>query len=139
MVRQAWTRNELIVAFNLYCQTAFGRLHNRNPEIIAIAEALGRTPSSLTWKLVNFARLDPELKGRGIRGASHGSKADEKIWNEFNSDWNSLAFESQQALVELQGHRCEQIEATEPLPEGRNRLALVKARVNQSFFRFGDF
>lgn len=31
-----WTREELIVAYNLYCKLPFGRLHNRNPEIISL-------------------------------------------------------------------------------------------------------
>ena len=54
-----WTRNELIIAFNLYCKIPFGQIDARNPVIIALAEVLGRTPGSLSWKLANFARLDP--------------------------------------------------------------------------------
>ena len=58
MPRTNWTREELIVAFNLYCKTPFGRIHIRNPEIIALAKTLGRTPSAVSWKLANFASLD---------------------------------------------------------------------------------
>jgi hypothetical protein len=29
-----WGQNELLVAFRLYCHTDFGRIHQRNPEII---------------------------------------------------------------------------------------------------------
>ena len=58
-MKRGWTRDELLVAFNLYCKTPFGRLHQRNPEIIRLASALGRTPSALAMKLVNFASLDP--------------------------------------------------------------------------------
>ncbi len=28
-----WTRDELLVAINLYCRIPFGRIHVRNPEI----------------------------------------------------------------------------------------------------------
>ncbi len=38
-----WTRNQLLVAFNLYCQMQFGKMHSRNPEIIKYAELIGRT------------------------------------------------------------------------------------------------
>ena len=47
MPRRDWTREETLVALNVYCRTPFGRLHGRNPEIIRIAAALGRTPDAL--------------------------------------------------------------------------------------------
>jgi putative restriction endonuclease len=75
-----WSREELILAINLYCKLPFGRLHNRNPEIINLANLIGRTPSSVAYKLVNFASLDPSLKARGIKGASNASNLDREIW-----------------------------------------------------------
>ena len=98
-----WTRDELIVAFNLYCRIPFGRIHIRNPEIIDLAKVLGRTPSSVSWKLANFARLDPALQKRRIRGATHGSKAEEEVWQEFHQNWDALAFESQRLMAQLKG------------------------------------
>ena len=62
----------------LYCQLPYGRLHARTPEIIALAARLGRTPSSVAMKLVNFASLDPiqQQRGRvGLKGASAGDRA----------------------------------------------------------------
>ena len=53
-----WTRDELIIAFNLYCQVPFGQIDHRNPAVLALANVLGRTPGALAWKLTNFARLD---------------------------------------------------------------------------------
>ena len=63
-----WTREQLLVAFALYCRLPFGRLHYRNPEIIRFAEAIGRTPSALAMKLTNIASLDPEITSTGRRG-----------------------------------------------------------------------
>ena len=83
MLKRLWTREELIVAINLYYKLPFGKLHKGNPEIIMIANRLGRTPSSVAWKLVNFASFDPSLKARGIKGASNASNLDKQIWNEF--------------------------------------------------------
>jgi hypothetical protein len=42
-----WERQELILAFNLYCQLPFGKIHSRNPVIMQAAKQLNRTPSSL--------------------------------------------------------------------------------------------
>jgi putative restriction endonuclease len=135
MARRDWTRDELIVAFNLYCRITFGRIHIRNPEIIDLASAMGRTPSSVSWKLANFARLDPALQKRQIRGATHGSRAEEDIWEEFHQNWDALAFESQRLMAQLKGVPPEALVPPEIFPEGKTREAIVKTRVNQAFFR----
>ncbi|MHD0454904.1 HNH endonuclease, partial [Serratia marcescens] len=33
-----WTREELLIAFTLYSQIPFGKLHSKNPEIIYYAK-----------------------------------------------------------------------------------------------------
>lgn len=63
--RLAWTRQQLLVAFSLYCQTPFGKLHSRNPEIIKYADLINRTPSALAMKLTNIASLDPAITSTG--------------------------------------------------------------------------
>jgi putative restriction endonuclease len=135
MPRRDWTREELIVAFNLYCKIPFGRIHIRNPLIIELAKSIGRTPSALSWKLANFARLDPALRKRNIAGASHGARAEVGIWNEFNNDWERLAFESERLLENMTGRGLEADEAVQKFPEGRTRETIVRARINQGFFR----
>lgn len=68
-----WSRNQLLIAFNLYCQMPFGKMDSRNPEVIKYAGIIGRTPSALAMKLSNIASLDPEITstGRsGLKGAS---------------------------------------------------------------------
>jgi putative restriction endonuclease len=138
MPSNKWTREELILAFNLYCKIPFGTIHIHNPEIISLAKILGRTPSAVSWKLANLASLDPTLKKRNIAGASHGSKLDAEVWDEFNGDWDRLAFESEKLLAQKVGKRVEEISEVElfDLPkEGKERETVVKVRVNQSFFR----
>jgi len=138
MTSNNWTREELIIAFNLYCKIPFGKIHNRTPEIIVLAKALGRTPSAVSWKLANFARLDPSLQDRNIAGASHGSKLDAEVWNEFNHDWEKLGFESENLLAEKINKQIEEVTEIETfdLPkEGKEREAFIKIRVNQNFFR----
>jgi len=86
MPRREWSREELIVAFNLYCKIPFGKIHIRNPRIIELARSIGRTPSAVSWKLANFARLDPSLRERNVFGAAHGAKMEVEIWQEFSRD-----------------------------------------------------
>lgn len=132
MAHRKWTRDELIVAFNLYCKLPFGKIHIRNPLIIELAKAISRTPSSVSWKLANFARLDPSLQQRNIVGATHGAHGEVEVWDEFNNNWEKLAFESERLLGQMTGHVLDEMPE---FPVGREREALVRTRVNQSFFR----
>jgi len=126
------------LAFNLYCKIPFGKIHIHNPEIIALANTLKRSPSAVSWKLANFARLDPFLQKRQISGAPHGGKLDVEIWREFSGNWERLAFESESLLAERTHKPIEEvadIETTDLPKEGLEREAKVKTRVNQNFFR----
>jgi putative restriction endonuclease len=49
--RKPWTRDELLVALNLYHKLTFGQLDSTNPAIIALANKLERTPGSVAMKL----------------------------------------------------------------------------------------
>jgi len=136
--QRLWSREQLIIAFNLYCKIPFGRIDQTNPAIIALADVLRRTPAAVAWKLANFARLDPSLKARGVKGASHGSKGEVEVWEEFNNNWDSLAFESERLLAQLTNQSVEELNHLDEdeLPkEGKERERLVKVRVNQRFFR----
>lgn len=135
MARREWTRDELIMAFNLYCKIPFGRIHLRNPQVIELASAIGRSPSAVSWKLANFARLDPTLKKRNIAGASHGARSEIEIWDEFNGNWEKLSFESEHLLEKITGHTPKTVEEADDFPEGKMRETIVRTRVNQSFFR----
>jgi len=128
-----WTREELILAINLYFKTTFGRIHNRNPEIIQLAELIGRTASSVAYKLANFASIDPTLDRKG---ASNYSKLDALVWEEFFNDWEGLSFESEKLLAQYEKRDLVQevIGSTESFI-GSDRESLVKIRVNQNFFR----
>jgi len=86
-----WTREQLIATLDLYCRTPFGRLHRGNPDVVTLAKAMGRTPSAVAMKLVNFASFDPIQQERGIRGLSNAAQSDKDIWDEFRGDWATLA------------------------------------------------
>ena len=124
-----WTRDQLILAMNLYCRLPFGKFHSRNPEVIRLAEVIERTPSSVAMKLSNLASLDPAHQLRGVKGLSGASKADREIWAEFHADWERLAVESQVLSDEMHVTRdegkTEEDEKTarrEPRPEFQAHL-----------------
>jgi hypothetical protein len=136
MAGKLWTRDETLVAFNLYCRTPFGRLHARNPEIIAVAGALGRTPDSLAMKCCNLAAFDETHQKRGIRGLSKGSKVDAEVWHAFQTDPESIALDAEQAyanVMEIDLRQSPTVEWEDV--QGLDRQAITKVRVNQHFFR----
>ncbi len=133
-----WTREELILAINLYCKLPFGKMHKTNAAIVALAELIGRTPSSVALKLGNFASFDPTLKARGIKGASNASKLDKAIWDEFYNNWDEALLQSEEMLAQKQRSTIEKINNIElnQLPkDGKEKERLIKTRVNQSLFR----
>ena len=136
--QKLWTRDELILAVNLYCKLPFGKMHKGNKEIIQFAELIGRTPSSIALKLGNFASFDPTLQERGIKGAANASKLDKQIWDEFYNNWNAALLESETLLANTKHTTIEKLNSIdlENLPtEGKEKERLVKVRVNQSIFR----
>jgi putative restriction endonuclease len=132
--RRGWTRDETILAIELYCRTRFGRIHKGNKEIIDLAARIGRTASSVALKMTNFASIDPTLDRRGM---SHASALDRSTWSEFFSD--PAAF-LEDALRVKQDHAIEYqlpefAEADWGLREGGEYVTTTKARINQDFFR----
>jgi hypothetical protein len=112
----------------------FGRLHRLNPEIIALAGQIGRTPNAMAMKACNFATLDPTLQARGIRGLSNLSNADREIWNEFAANPESLAAESEETAARIAGGEIVVPEIH--IPAGETEVErVVRARRVQSFFR----
>ncbi|MFO1477885.1 MAG: HNH endonuclease [Verrucomicrobiota bacterium] len=133
-----WTRAEHILAFNLYCKIPFGQIHMQNPRIIELARMLRRSVGSVSLKLSNFARLDPALQARGIKGMSHGAKGEADVWEEFAERPESFVFESECLLADWLRKPIEKvanIDTGDLPPAGREREATVRVRVNQSFFR----
>jgi hypothetical protein len=141
-----WSRKQLLVAFNLYCQLPFGRMHSKNPDIIRFADLIGRTPSALAMKLTNIASLDPIITSSGRRGLSGASSADKAMWDEMQRDWEHFAIESQTAVDSLLGETNswapdEQLTISDFALDERsdysseNRSSQTQVRIGQQFFR----
>lgn len=139
MANNLWTENELILALNLYLKLPFGKFHVRTPEIIHLANIVGRTPASVAMRLSNFAHVDPFYQEKGIKGLSNGKNQVEPIWNKFINNKEELLFESERILAEYE-HKTIEIKfkdillGTENL-QGETKVREVKTRVNQGVFR----
>jgi putative restriction endonuclease len=137
--RNLWTREELILAFNLYLKIPFGKMHSTNKEVILLANLIGRTPNSIALRLVNFASVDPVLKARGIKGMDGGTKIVQPIWDEFYTNQEELVFLSEKILAEKENSTIENkyqdlLFDIKDL-KGETVTREVKTRVNQSVFR----
>jgi putative restriction endonuclease len=132
-----WTHDELLVAFNFYCRIPFGQLHHTNPTIGALARTLDRTPASVSMKLCNFASFDPAHQARNVAGLKHAGKLDKEVWDAFNSNWEKLAYESEQALVRLGIEPTSEIrdEEREIGTRETETTRVQRVRLVQRFFR----
>lgn len=140
MPHTLWSRDEMILALNLYLKLPFGKMHKGNPEIIKLSQLIGRTPDAVAYRLVNYASYDPELKKRGVSGMTHGGKKCKDYWDEFIEDREKLIFESEQILSRYEQTSLEKKFSAElaDLPQnlvGEARVQQVKIRVNQIVFR----
>jgi len=134
---ERWTKEQTVVALNLYCKIPFNRVSSTHVDILKYSNLIGRSANSLKMKIGNFGSFDPELQRRGIVGLSNTSKLDEEIWIEYSNDWERLAYESEILISKFEGNdiekRLEEFDFADK--EGEDKIRNVKTRVNQNFFR----
>lgn len=137
-----WTREEVVLAFDLYCRIPFARTKANNPLVKELAQLLSRSPGSVARKLGNLGSFDPVLRNANISGLSNTSKLDEQVWNEFHADWSGLVMEADRirmarcGVAEASGRIEECWDEQCELPVGPSeRTVLAKQRVHQTFFR----
>jgi 5-methylcytosine-specific restriction protein A len=94
----AWTRDELILALDLYFRHHPSHISNSHPEVRKLSETLNLLPihkdrpdsvrfrneNGVYTKLCNFLRFDPNYHGKGL---THGNA---EVWKEFADDKKRL-------------------------------------------------
>lgn len=140
-----WTRDELLVALNVYHKLTFGQFDEDQRVVIEVAKKLGRTPAALAMKLSNLASLDPVHKLRGVKGLEGASDLDKEMWKEFHANLNETGPLSEEALRQLFG--VDEKSELEVIPKEGVRvrkkpptgptetIANVKLRRGQEYFR----
>src|SRR5687767_6121794 len=95
-----WTRDEAILALDLYLKYKGNPPAKTSSEISSLSELLNRlarrlgmtggsdfrNTNGVYMKLMNFRRLDPAYSGRGLKGLARGARVDERVWEEFSVD-----------------------------------------------------
>jgi putative restriction endonuclease len=136
--QRLWTREELILAINLYCKIPFGKMHSRTLEVQDLAKLIDRTPGAVARKLGNLASFDPSLRARGVGGLPNAGSLTEEIWKEFFNHWDVALIESEKLLAKKKHTTIEklnQIDEKDLLKIGTTKERMVKVRVNQTIFR----
>ncbi|KKJ77228.1 restriction endonuclease [Kiloniella litopenaei] len=144
--RRNWSQEEVRHALALYLVTDFGKIDNKNPDIIKLANALGRSKNAVALKLANLAALDASIPQSGM---SNVSKTDRQVWDEFKNDPSAIieAYEEQSldknhTIIKTDTDRF--INETLGLAEtdtnfdprrARDKQVFSKQRVGQNFFR----
>jgi len=144
----AWTRDELILALDLYFRVDPVHTSEQNPDIQELSRVLNelpvhtdrpdgtrfRNPNGVYMKLCNYLRFDPEYEGAGL---TRGGKLEKKVWEEFADDREVLAATAQ-AIRDSRGTISpQQVEAEVPsedeaFPEGRLLTAKHKRKERSS-------
>lgn len=131
MSRRNWTEPEVAAAIELYVRTPFGKIHQRNPEIIDLARRLDRTSGAVALKMVNLTSLDETLDRRGMANAS---ALDRRMWSEFMQNIEGYADRSipwsPPGLAEAQAPFAYDVQR-----EGLDIVSPGKRRSGQDFFR----
>ena len=100
-----WTREELILALDLYFNLDQGQMHKGHPEVIRVSNELirldihkvipdkvkFRNPSGVSRRLGNFKTMDSGYKGEGL---TNSGKLAKLIWKEFNNHRDKLRKEA---------------------------------------------
>ena len=137
-MRNNWTRDELILAFNLYCKLPYGQFNNRNSEVKILADLIGRTPGAVAYKLVNFVSLDPKQKLLGRKGATNIGKLDKEIFQEFTENFDDLFYKSEDLLlskIEENKPKTHIDKLIDERKKGEYKIRKTKVRINQDYFR----
>ena len=96
-----WTKDELILALELYFRDETARGNKNHPEVIKLSQILNSLPihsdgvqeknfrnaTGVAMKLSNYLRFDPSYKGKGL---DRGNKMEEVVWNMYSSDIDTL-------------------------------------------------
>jgi 5-methylcytosine-specific restriction protein A len=136
-----WTRDELILALDLYIRSGRRLLSKAHADVISLSEFLNqlpihkgqeakfRNPNGVAMKLANFRRLDPDADGQGL---SRGSSLEPKIWSEF-ADNQKLLRETAEAITQNAtasrgADSDEDVDLEEEFAEGRILLRAHRTR-----------
>lgn len=126
-VSNSWSRDELMSAFNFYCQMPIDEISINNAKIINFANLIGKSPKEVAKRFINFSKIESVTAKIGAKISE-----EEKItWTNFNNNWEQSVQESEDKIIDFEN----KLKNIADFPKGKERKNLVKSRINQTFFR----
>ena len=104
--------------------------------VIDLAHLIGRTENSVALRLSNFAACDPYIINSGRHGMVGGMSICQPIWDEYALNREKLFLDAEYYLASFAEKKVEDhLGLTNKDFSGKDRLAVIKQRVNQDVFR----
>lgn len=118
----AWSRDELILALDLYLNASETNLTKESPEVLELSEFLHqmgkvlgliegetyRNTNGVYMKLMNFRRFDSKYINDGKVGLTRGNKDEQIVWNEFSSNPLRLSAVAKAIRLSINQHNNDQ-------------------------------
>ena len=135
-----WSRDELILALDLYRRHDGRDPGDTHPDVVALSALLRemaggsglatfRNANGVAMKLMNFRSLDTNFTRGGGKGLNAASKLDKAVWTEFSTDRQALAVAAellrQGVMIDLDEDIRDEIQSYEA-SEGRVSYRLHK-------------
>ena len=139
----AWSRDELILALDLYFRHPPGHISRTHQEVIVLSEVLNslpvhsdrpdeerfRNPNGVYMKLCNFLRFDPAYTGSGL---TRGGRDEQVVWGEFADDKLRLRKVAVAIRSNAKISAAQSSDEDEEAPEGKVLFRLHRTRERNS-------
>lgn len=132
--KRNWSEEEITLAMGLYLQIPFRDISNKNSRIVDLAKLLNRTPTAVSFKMLNLASLDLTVEKMGKKGFENRSKIDEKVWNKYYPHLDKLTIDYEKILDKYTSDATEHGIYIIDTP-GYDVQITTTARMGQSLFR----
>lgn len=87
----AWSREDIIIAYALYCVTPLEKINTSNKVIQQVSEIIPHSVSSIVMRMRNFQHVD----SKASQGLKNVARADRMIYEEFKHDFGALSLEAE--------------------------------------------
>lgn len=126
-----WSREDIIIAYALYCITPRSKTNSSNKLIQQVAEINSHSVHSLVMRMQNFKYIDPAYIAAVNKGLGHVAKMDRVIFEEFKHDWGGLSYQAEK-LTGLNLFDADPLQGAKPLSTLTNVNTVSRER---HFFR----
>ena len=122
-MRNSWSREDILIAYALYCITPVNQINASNKTIQQVATLIPHSVGSIVLRMNNFRFLDPTVNA----GLGHVAKADKLIYEEFKHDWGALSLQAE-ALTGLALFDSSPLQGAKPLSSLTNHTRVSRER-----------